>query len=131
MSRIRCFIAVPTPPDVLNRITEVIADLQSIPSDVKWEHAEKLHITLKFLGSVEENDVRLLVAKQAENLRGISSFDYSYEGVGAFPSLEHPRVYWIGTSKNSGLVQLHKMVEEVTHTFSIADDDRTFHPHVT
>ncbi len=131
MPRIRCFIAVPTPAEVLNRIAEVITNLQSISSDVKWEHTEKLHITLKFLGATEEAKVKLLHRKLEEKAREIPTCEYSYEGVGAFPSLERPRVYWIGTSKNLALVQLHHVVEEITRTLSIADDERTFHPHVT
>jgi len=131
MSRIRCFIAVPTPPQVLNRIAEVITNLQSISSDVKWEHTEKLHITLKFLGATEETDVQMLARRLEEKAGRISLFQYAYEGIGAFPSLDRPRVYWIGTSKNLALVQLHRDVEEVTRTFSIADDERPFHPHVT
>lgn len=131
MSRIRCFIAVPTPLQVLNRIAEVITDLQSISSDVKWEHTEKLHITLKFLGAIEESDVQVLIRKLHEKAGDISSLDYAYEGIGAFPSLDRPRVYWIGTSKNLALVQLHDQVEQVTRALSIADDERSFHPHVT
>jgi 2'-5' RNA ligase len=131
MSRIRSFIAVPTPPPVLQRIAGLITNLQSVSSHVKWERAEKLHITLKFLGSIEESDIQRLIRALGEKLRTLSPFDYAYEGVGAFPDLNHPRVYWVGTSKNLALVQLHTMVEEVTRTFSVANDDRPFHPHVT
>lgn len=131
MSRIRSFIAVETPPLALQRITELITNLQSVPSDVKWERAEKLHITLKFLGSIEQSDLQALIRGLAEKLRTFPASEYTYEGFGAFPDLNHPRVYWVGTSKNLALVQLHNAVEEVTRTFSVADDDRTFHPHVT
>ena len=131
MPRIRCFVAVETPSEVLQRIAALIADLQSVSSDVKWEHTEKLHITVKFLGTMNESDVHVLIRVLKEKIRMFSRFDYKYEGIGAFPDLERPRVYWIGTSKNLALVQLHRDVEEVTRTFSIADDERPFHPHVT
>ncbi|HLA68316.1 MAG TPA: RNA 2',3'-cyclic phosphodiesterase [Bacteroidota bacterium] len=131
MPRIRCFVAVETPSEVLQRIAALIADLQSVSSDVKWEHTEKLHITVKFLGTMNESDVHVLIRVLKEKIRMFSRFDYKYEGIGAFPDLERPRVYWIGTSKNHSLVQLHTSVEEVTQSLSVANDDRPFHPHVT
>jgi 2'-5' RNA ligase len=131
MSRIRCFIAVPTPPTIIERITALMTDLRSVPSDVKWEHAEKLHITLKFIGAIEEPDLELLVGMLKEKVRAIPQFDYKYEGIGAFPNLHHPRVYWVGTSDNRSLIQLSESVEQVARSFSVANDDRPFHPHVT
>jgi len=131
MSRIRCFIAVPTPIPIIERITALMTDLRSVPSDVKWEHTEKLHITLKFLGSMEESYLELLENELKEKVQVISQFDYKYEGIGAFPNLHLPRVYWVGTSDNRALIQLNESVEQVTRSFSVASDDRPFHPHVT
>ncbi len=131
MSRIRSFVAVPTPPMIIERIMALMTDLRSVPSDVKWEHAEKLHITLKFLGSMEESDLQSFSALLSEKARTISPFEYAYEGIGAFPNLEHPRVYWVGTSDARALIGLNGIVEQLARRFSVAQDDRPFHPHVT
>ncbi len=131
MSRLRCFIAVPPPPAVIERTAALIRGLQSIPSDVKWEDAEKLHITLKFLGSVEQNKVEVLVDSLEKRCRALPSFEYSYEGIGAFPDFDHPRVFWIGTARNTPFIDLHVRVEEVVRTIAPVDDVKQFHPHLT
>lgn len=131
MSRIRCFAAVPTPLTIIERITALMTDFRSVSSDVKWEPTEKLHITLKFLGSIEESHLQPLVDLLKQKMQAVSQFEYKYEGIGAFPNLHHPRVYWIGTSENHALIRLHGTVEQVSRSFSVANDDKPFHPHVT
>lgn len=131
MSSVRCFVALPTPPDVLRHITSLITTLQSVPSDVKWEHSEKLHITLKFLGNLKQEQIEKLIRGLEVVGKAFSSFEYTYDGVGAFPNLSSPRIFWVGTSPNPSMTQLHKSVEEVARSINVSDENKPFHPHVT
>ncbi|MBI2619791.1 MAG: RNA 2',3'-cyclic phosphodiesterase [Ignavibacteriales bacterium] len=131
MPALRSFIALPVPADLKSEIAALIADLQSIPSDVKWEDPEKLHLTLRFLGNVDLSFVEEL----SQSLRGQLSyhfpFEITYEGLGAFPTWARPRVIWIGVRADESLSALQRTVEEVVIGLGREKEDREFHAHLT
>jgi 2'-5' RNA ligase len=131
MPSLRSFIALPTPDSVRDRIEILQADLRQLNADVKWESPEKLHITLKFLGNVESQLLEKLIPSLEEIAREQSSFDLTYEGVGAFPNLLAPRVIWVGTAQNESLFSLQNSVEQRCADFGFARENRAFHPHIT
>lgn len=131
MPLLRSFIALPTPDSVRNRISSIQADLRQLNADVKWESPEKLHITLKFLGNVETQLLENLIPALEEIARAQSSFDLTYEGIGAFPNLQAPRVVWVGTARNESLLSFQHSVELRCEDFGIARENRAFHPHIT
>ena len=57
MSSVRLFVAFDTPPEVKHQALEAIERLKTAGADVSWEQAEKMHCTLKFLGSTEEQRI--------------------------------------------------------------------------
>jgi 2'-5' RNA ligase len=131
MAKIRCFIALPTSPAVQSAAASLIADLQSEASHVKWQDPKKLHLTVKFLGSVETEVVQR-ISEALHTLTGYhSAFDIVYEGLGGFPSLDDPTVIWMGTRENETMQRLHRDVESVASQFGFAPDTRSFHPHLT
>src|SRR3970040_2108804 len=103
MAKIRCFIALPTSPAVQSAAASLIADLQSEASPVKWQDPKKLHLTVKFLGSVETEVVERISEALHTLIRYHSAFDIVYEGLGGFPSLDHPTVLWMGTKENGAM----------------------------
>jgi 2'-5' RNA ligase len=131
MSKIRCFLALPTTQEVRDAISSLIASYQSVPSDVKWQDVTKLHITLKFLGSVEQQIVAGISEQLADVARYHSAFDIVYEGTGAFPSLHRPNIFWVGTRSNEAMTHLYRDVEVVAQKFGFASEDRPFKPHLT
>lgn len=131
MSKIRCFLALPTTDEVRTAISSLIASYQSVPSDVKWQDPSKLHITLKFLGSVE-NDVVKEISLQLENrLRYHSAFDIVYEETGGFPSLHRPTILWVGARPSEAITQLYHDIEDTVRGFGFKPEDRPFRPHIT
>lgn len=131
MAKIRCFLALPVSPAVQSAAASLIADLQSEASDVKWQDPKKLHLTLKFLGSVESETVQRISEALIALARYHSAFDMIYDGLGGFPSLDHPTVLWIGTRPNEPLQRLYRDIEDVVTQFGFVRDDRSFHPHLT
>jgi len=131
MQKIRCFLALPTNPEVMGAIASLIASLQSVPSDVKWQDTSKLHITLKFLGSMETGVVEQISGQLSRVLRYHSAFDIIYDTLGGFPSLRLPTVLWVGTRPNDSMTRLHHDVEEVVQRFGFKRDGHPFQPHLT
>lgn len=88
---------------------------------VKFVEKENLHLTLRFLGEVDPNQV----IKALEDVE-FEPFTVKLEGVGFFPNEKFVRVVWIGVGKGSEEIErLHEEVEK-----RLGKDER-FVPHVT
>ena len=131
MPTYRTFVAIPTSSDIKQKILGIQDQLIQSHADVRWEPAEKFHITLKFLGDCELELIRSLATELESVLRDVRSFDLEYRSVGCFPNLSRPRVVWIGAAEIVGLTELQRRVEETCGRFGFPKEDRAFHPHIT
>jgi 2'-5' RNA ligase len=110
----------------------VLDEMRKSGADVKWESAEKLHATIRFLGSTDGS----LLPRLASDLQALSGshqpMKVRYHGVGCFPDMKRPRVVWIGIEDPDGaLAALQQSVETVVTALGFKREERRFHPHVT
>jgi 2'-5' RNA ligase len=132
MGKIRAFIALNTSEEAQSKIFEIQQCLSDIQSDVKWEPREKFHITLKFLGDVEETTLASITEEIRSELNGFGSFPIEYNILGAFPNFKLPRVLWIGASdKEKKVFGLNKTIEAELKNHKFDDESNRFHPHIT
>jgi RNA 2',3'-cyclic 3'-phosphodiesterase len=131
MSALRTFIALPALPAVQQAIAEVQIKLKAVHADVKWEPKDKFHITLIFLGNVDQSKLELLSAALATSFQQFHSCTISYESLGAFPNIRNPRVIWIGIRSNQTVLDLQSAAGQICAESGFPLDDRTFHPHIT
>ncbi|MCX6120307.1 MAG: RNA 2',3'-cyclic phosphodiesterase [Ignavibacteriales bacterium] len=131
MPGIRTFIALPTQSNAQQAIAEVQAKLKATQANVKWESQDKFHITLVFLGNVEQSKLELLSAALAKSIQQFPSCAVTYESIGAFPNIHSPRVVWIGTKANQTVLDLQTAIANVCAEFGFPKEDRVFHPHIT
>jgi len=108
---------------------EKIRELQNRFSefDLKFVDPELVHITLKFLGDVDELKVPSLSAV----LDSITCepFEARVGGIGVFPKLANPKVLWLGATGN--FRALHEDVENLLKPFKFEKDNREFTAHAT
>ncbi len=129
---IRAFIAVELPEALRQEVVDLQANLRSSGSDVKWVEVDNLHLTLKFLGNIEEPQFSALKEALAIPAKGFSPFTIYLEGIGAFPRTTSPRVVWIGISQGKeALIELAQAVEKSCSTLGFTPEDRPFSPHLT
>ena len=129
---IRSFLAIEFPKPILKKIEEVQADLKSTHADVRWVSPEKIHLTLKFFGNIEESRIDLILKSIDEPIRNTLPFSLKVRGVGAFPNLKNPRVIWMGlVDGREVLVSLQKQIETQLEKVGFQPEDRPFHPHLT
>ena len=131
MARIRSFIALPSSPDLNFRLIEIQRQLNEEQANVKWDTPDKFHITLKFLGDVDSEDIPELVDSLTIATSALSSFQLVYDSIGAFPDLIHPKVIWAGARMSEGLVTLQREVDSVCARLGYPKENRPFHPHIT
>jgi len=84
------------------KVVELQDELRRTGADVKYVEPQNLHITLNFFGDV--TDVEELKKKFSEAVEGKESFEVSLKGTGAFPSLHHLKVVWVGVKKGKETV---------------------------
>lgn len=128
---IRAFLAVTFPEGITARVGEIVEGLRGV-GDVRWATPEQFHVTLKFLGNLEMNDLPGLVEKVAAAAKTCSPFMVELGGVGAFPSVTRPRVVWLGAGAGSRpLGELARSVEAACAAAGFPHEERPFRAHVT
>lgn len=131
-SMIRTFIAIDLPDLLRSQIVRVQQELRASDADVRWVETQNLHLTLKFIGSIEENDWERIAAALKEALQPFSPFVFHLEGLGVFPRLENPRVVWLGVSEGrEKLEQIAAAVEKACVGIGLPAQDHPFTPHLT
>ena len=131
---LRIFCAVELPTEVRARAAAHAARLRERFKEVRasWPRAESLHLTLKFLGEIDEARVAALSEAAARAAEQSQTFELVIEGAGAFPPRGAPRVLWLGVQDSSGgLAQLHSRLEDESAAAGFGREERPFHPHLT
>lgn len=95
----RAFISVELPEGIKKKIFKATAEMRAIESGVKWVEEQNLHLTLKFLGSIEGRDLLKAVSLAEEAAKGFNGFKIRFEGLGSFPEDSPPRILWVGISE--------------------------------
>lgn len=133
----RLFVAV-DPPDSV--VEEIAALREAGPQpgreehtlDARWTDPAQYHLTLRFVGEVEEYRVDAIqdaVAPDRDESPG--PFELRPSGLGVFPSRRNPRILWVGFENAPGLLSLRKGLEERLVESGLDPDDRSFVPHLT
>ena len=129
---IRSFLAIELPEPILKKIGELQGDLKSAHAGVGWTNPEKIHLTLKFFGNIEESRIESIFKSIEEPLGKTSPFSLKVRGIGAFPHLKNPRVIWVGlVDEREVLTSLQKEIEVQLEKIGFQREDRPFHPHLT
>jgi 2'-5' RNA ligase len=128
---LRVFIAAHIPEEIKEEINEYLTEMKPHWEGVKWESQDKLHVTLKFLGEIEESIVGKIQDILEELLLIYSPFEMTISTFGGFPNLKNPRVLFIGLSENHGLIRLQSEIEERLEALGFKKERRIFTPHIT
>ncbi len=128
----RLFIAIDLADVVRQRIAEFAAELHRVARGASWTKSENYHLTLKFLGHVEEEKVGEIESALVEVAAHHSAFDLDFIGAGTFPNPRAPRVIWVGGHDRSGAVyQLQVGAEAAMKSLGFPPEDRAFTAHLT
>jgi 2'-5' RNA ligase len=128
---VRSFIAIELPESVRSALSGIQRELKKSGADVRWVRPENIHLTLKFLGTIEESMVRNITDILQKACGKYSAFTLTLSGAGAFPHARAPRVVWVGTEENGALVDLQRDIEEGLASLGFDQERRTFAAHLT
>ena len=128
----RLFIAVPIREEIRNQIVQCIfSDISVRKMPLRLTAVQNLHLTLQFLGNVEEK--RIPVLKQILNRidsQAVSE-ELVFTGIGAFPDPSAPRIIWLGFESNDYLQKVHSLITQDLVRNGFEADRKKFKPHLT
>jgi RNA 2',3'-cyclic 3'-phosphodiesterase len=129
---VRSFVAVLLPEAVRARVDAMAAPLRALGAPVSWVRAENLHVTLRFLGALDEAMLASVREALAEAAAATAPFTLTLGGFGGFPTPRAPRVVWVGLLAGAdALGALHARVEQALARRGLPPEERAFHGHVT
>lgn len=132
MGRTRTFIAVEIARPIRNKLVALQGELGRTVSGVKWVEPENIHLTLVFLGEVDDREIPTVCRTAQESASHMTPIVATVRGVGCFPHARRPRVVWVGIDRGSQeLIALHDALESPLEQLGYRREDRRYTPHVT
>ena len=130
----RLFVAIAPPVAVLDELDALTAPLRAGRPDLRWTSRQAWHVTLAFLGQVDEAAAGRLLPRLERAARRHRAFLLAFSGAGAFPAAARANVLWSGLSGDRGA--LAKLAQSAAAGASRAgapppDQGRRFRPHLT
>jgi len=142
---IRAFLSVDLHDELRSRLAQLQQDLKkrlnpNLPREVRisWVRPASIHLTLKFLGDIDEQLVPSMQEAIGQALQGYRCLSIPLERLGAFPKAQQPRVLWIGPNEEwehgadaQELTAIHQAIEACCRALDFAPETRPFSPHLT
>ncbi len=132
MRGMRCFVAIEIHDTLRERLTLLQRELKACGWPMNWARAEHLHLTIKFLGEIDDTRIDDVCSAVRDASRRQAAFSLFTGKLGCFPPRGPARVIWLGVDDPDGaLSNLHERVETALEPLGIARESRAFHPHLT
>ena len=133
MEQIRSFIAIELPDELKLGLARLEDQLKITgQSWVKWVDPSRIHLTLKFLGSIGIDRISEITETMETAVQGIPPFRLEVKGLGVFPSLKRVQVAWVGISGEiAKLSRLQQRLESNLARLGFTAESRPFTPHLT
>lgn len=128
----RLFISIEVPEGIKKKVGVLVEKFRKCLTPIKWVENKNLHVTLKFIGWVEDDKVEKLKSCVTESVKGVGPFEMSLAGIGMFPDKKHPRVIWVGSTK--GTEKAKKLADKIERSVAgsgFREEEREFTSHLT
>ena len=133
----RLFVAIEIAEDVATAALELISRLRSTAerlaprSRLTWMNGSRLHVTVRFIGHVDDDKVDAIRGTLAPPL-DIDPFDLTIATIGVFPPRGTPRVVWAGIAAGrEPLISIERAVSARLTNTGVSPEERPFRPHLT
>ena len=127
----RCFIGINLAAAARDAIATTTAPLRAAAPGERWIPADRLHITVRFVGEQDAAFVDRLASGLAAVACRYDAIAIELHGVDAFPTFRRARVIWVGVGYDPKLELLHHDVEVACMALGLEVEGRSFRPHVT
>lgn len=131
-SSLRLFVALDLDAERLARAGRLIDDQRGAMPHARWLATRQLHVTLSFLGQVEQGSVLDVGTRLFSIARRFSPFNVTISGAGGFPNARRPAVVWLGVEPDApSLYGIVAELEAAWKELGRSVEERAYHPHLT
>ncbi len=127
---VRLFVALNIPSDIKEYLLNTCRHLAVHPDKFRWETPDKIHLTLKFIGEVEDNLVDS-IKTELDFIKNYHSFNFSVSKFDFFFRNGEPKILWAGLKTDDPIDNLIEEINRRLEKFSIPAERRKFKPHLT
>ncbi|MBN2245646.1 MAG: RNA 2',3'-cyclic phosphodiesterase [Candidatus Aminicenantes bacterium] len=128
----RTFIAIDLDENIKKELAAFINEMCNLPASIRWTHSKGMHLTLKFLGEIKEDQIPAIMKLLENTTAFFKSFTLEFKGTGWFPpGSRFPRVIWAGCQENEIILSLQQTIEDDLEKLHFQRDKKTYHPHLT
>ncbi len=128
----RLFIAIEIPKNIKNALEAIENSLKETSCDARWANPDNIHLTLKFLGTVEIKNIGPIAQAMISALNPFKTMLVTLNKLDGFPSLNSARILWIGINdQNKKIEKLFLALEDAISPFGFKDEGKKFQAHLT
>jgi len=129
---IRAFIGFKLPGNIISSIRKTKEDMRSYKLPIRWTRPENIHLTLKFLGNIEEAETQKVATAICDSVKDFAPISLAAKGTGVFPGIKRPRILWVGIGgETDSLAGLKKALDENLGLTGFPKENRPFKGHFT
>jgi len=129
---VRTFLAFEVPAELRRRIDSRLRPQRDRLPRARWVEPEAMHLTLVFLGEVEESAISQLQAELTGVFAAEAPVGARLGSIGAFPEGKPPRVIWLAVELSRDLSALQqRALEACKRVAGATPDEKPFRPHLT
>jgi len=129
---IRAFLAIELNQEVRSALKVFQDRIRNHLPPISWVNPESLHLTVKFLGEIGEEQLSSVQQAVEIGIKDCSRFSLQIEGIEGFPNVNQPRVLWAGISGQVDKLQrLASYVEEALIPLGFPSESKAFRGHLT
>lgn len=128
----RAFIAIELSDDIRSTLSQIQSRLKYSGADIKWVEEKNIHLTLKFLGEINEDRCKKIIALLDDIGRLTRPFEINLKDIGTFPDMDNPKVIWVGLDR--GAVESKLLAERIDDALAgigFEKESRQFAAHLT
>ena len=126
----RLFLAIDPGDGIRRQLAGTVETIRASTSGIRWVREGKMHVTLSFLGEIDEARVPEICAIAGDVAKRHEPFSVLVQTAGVFPDWRRLRVVWFGLKDGGQLAQLVESLREVRNVLGLPPD-RPFRAHLT
>jgi len=128
----RAFIAIDLPASIRSLLAETQEILKSSGLRVKWVQPQNIHLTLKFLGHIDSDNIDKIIAAMTMTAKDFPGMSLSAKEIGVFPDIRRPRVIWAGLNGQLEILEnLQQTLDGHLAGLGYPKETRAFKGHLT
>lgn len=132
----RVFVAVPLPEPAFRAVVGLVEGVRAAADpavrDVRWVRLDGLHLTLRFIGLADEDEIAAFGQAMDRAAAAIDPFEVAIEGAGAFPAVGRPRVLWLDvTNGRDALTAAASALDDELAVAGLERNERPYRAHLT